>query len=48
MALQYFAELTAIPVVFAILFQQPLAAVSHRFLIIKKDAKTIISKSSEK
>lgn len=35
MALQYFAELTAIPVVFAILFQQPLAVVSHRFLVAK-------------
>ncbi|TCL75202.1 putative Na+-dependent transporter [Hydrogenispora ethanolica] len=32
MALKYFPELTAIPVVFAIIFQQPLAAVSHRFL----------------
>ncbi len=33
MALKYFPELTAIPVVFAILLQQPLAAVSHRFLV---------------
>ena len=48
MALQYFAELTAIPVVFAILFQQPLAAVSHRFLIVKENAKTIISKPVQK
>ncbi len=37
MALQYFPELTAIPVVFAILFQQPMAAISHRFLVTKKD-----------
>jgi bile acid:Na+ symporter, BASS family len=36
MALQYFTELTAIPVVFSILLQQPLAALCHRFLVIKK------------
>lgn len=32
LAMKYFSELTAIPVVFAILFQQPLAAVSHKLL----------------
>lgn len=35
MALNYFPEVTALPVVFAIMFQQPLAAVSHRLLVIK-------------
>lgn len=35
MALNYFPEITAIPVVFAILCQQPLAALSHRFLVEK-------------
>lgn len=35
MALNYFPEITAIPVVFAIMFQQPLAAVSLRLLVIK-------------
>jgi bile acid:Na+ symporter, BASS family len=48
MALQYFAELTAIPVVFAILFQQPLAAICHRFLIVNKEANPIISKPAQK
>jgi BASS family bile acid:Na+ symporter len=33
MAMKYFPELTAIPVVFAVMFQQPLAALSHRFLV---------------
>jgi BASS family bile acid:Na+ symporter len=33
MALKYFPELTAIPVVFAIIFQQPMAALAHRFLV---------------
>lgn len=44
MALQYFAELTAIPVVFAILFQQPLAVISHRVLIIKEKPGSILTK----
>ncbi len=35
MALNYFPEITAIPVVFAIMFQQPLAALSLRTLVIK-------------
>ena len=35
MALKYFPILTAIPVVFATIFQQPLAAVSYRFLVKK-------------
>lgn len=36
MALSYFPEATAIPVVFAIMFQQPLAAVSLKFLTVKE------------
>ncbi|HYH04429.1 MAG TPA: bile acid:sodium symporter, partial [Bacillota bacterium] len=36
LALNYFPELTAVPVVFSILFQQPLAATSLHFLIPKK------------
>lgn len=39
MALNYFPEITAIPVVFMIMFQQPLAAVSHRFLTEKNVSK---------
>jgi BASS family bile acid:Na+ symporter len=37
LALNYFPELTAVPVVFSIIFQQPLAAVSLRFLARKKN-----------
>jgi BASS family bile acid:Na+ symporter len=36
MALKYFPELTALPVVFAILFQQPMAALMHRFLVERR------------
>jgi BASS family bile acid:Na+ symporter len=36
MALKYFPELTAIPVVFAIVFQQPMAALAHRFLVERR------------
>lgn len=39
MALNYFPEVTAIPVVFMIMFQQPLAALSHRFLTERKPIK---------
>ncbi len=39
LALKYFPEMTAIPVVFSIVLQQPLAAVSHRFLIEKTNGK---------
>ncbi|HEY8464578.1 MAG TPA: bile acid:sodium symporter [Bacillota bacterium] len=35
LALNYFPELTAVPVVFSILFQQPLAALSLSFLVRK-------------
>lgn len=35
MALNYFPETTAIPVVFSIIFQQPLAALCFRFLVQK-------------
>jgi BASS family bile acid:Na+ symporter len=41
MALRYFPAVTAIPVVFATLFQQPLAALSLRFLVGKDRRKTM-------
>jgi BASS family bile acid:Na+ symporter len=41
LALNYFPELTAVPVVFSIIFQQPLAAVSMRFLVRKTDRRSV-------
>jgi BASS family bile acid:Na+ symporter len=41
LALNYFPELTAIPVVFSIIFQQPLAAASLYFLVPKNKDRSI-------